>query len=496
LQTGADAPPLSQHVLAGLVDTLIRDPRAQKLLIERLSGTMACLPSAVPSQDLAFCNTLWRAMVPVADELCLQQIEEKRREDAEEIVKGYPTVHDEDDDEGIQSSSDDDDDSSEVSRDDVDDLLSDSEVEETFVFAFENYCCDPAAEKALRQTYRDAIRCGPIPTPDTSSLPMVAEFTSQLIDTKRCNLYDLQWWDSDEDEDEEEAEAREAADDAEDDADFVQESLVEMFHDAAAEFSCEFDNELGLGCKRPMTLRLHEQVEALRQVKLRVEETESGDGQQLADVDDVEEFLDGVDDALDSRDRIARKLNDVICVHFKTLYSLQEHVPEGQMNDRIYGCIDDDFSNHEDLRERQDWLAHDDDHRLSFSDYVDRLQALESKLRAFLDELSACDSELHNKRIAFELEETALAEIRFEQRDTRTIINRQSFSLLCREILESYKTNARIDDEALDALQAAAESRVIEVFEKANLVAIHAQRTFVEPRDFHVVYALEACQPL
>ena len=96
----------------------------------------------------------------------------------------------------------------------------------------------------------------------------------------------------------------EAAEEVADDANFVQESLVDIFHDAAAEFSREFDNELGLGCKRPMTLRLHEQVEELRQVKLRIEETESGDGKQLADVDDINEFLDGVDDALDSRDRI------------------------------------------------------------------------------------------------------------------------------------------------------------------------------------------------
>ena len=114
------------------------------------------------------------------------------------------------------------------------------------------------------------------------------------------------------------AEAQEAADEAEDDAAFVQESVVEMFHDAAADFrdAFEIDNQRGLGCKRPLTLRLHEELEALRQVKLRVEQTESF-GMQ-ADVDDTQDVLDGVDDVLDSRDRIERKLSGLIGVLFNT----------------------------------------------------------------------------------------------------------------------------------------------------------------------------------
>lgn len=286
-------------------------------------------------------------------------------------------------------------------------------------------------------------------------------------------------------------EEQEAADEAEDAAFFSQESLVEDFHDAAADFrdAFEIDNQRGLGCKRPLTSRLHEEVEALRQVKLRVEQTESS-GMQ-ADVDDIQDVLDGVDDVLDSRDRIERKLSGVIGVLFSTLYSLEQHVPAGQMKDRVYGGIADDYFNYGDGNIC--WSEHDDG-ELSFSDFVDHLQALEGKLRAFLDELSAFDPELHSKRIAFEVEETALAEIRFEQRDTRTIINRRAFSLLCHEILQDFSSViGQISDEALDALQAAAESRVIEVFQKANLVAIHAERTYVMPRDLHLVNALDTC---
>ena len=44
---------------------------------------------------------------------------------------------------------------------------------------------------------------------------------------------------------------------------------------------------------------------------------------------------------------------------------------------------------------------------------------------------------------------------------------------------------------ASNSAQAAAESRVIEGFQKANLVAIHAGRTYVTPRDLHLVNALD-----
>lgn len=94
-------------------------------------------------------------MEPVADDLmiskgvCFDDVNEGND-------KGYPPTHDEDEcaseGTGAEESSDDDE-SSEVSRTDVDELLTDSEVEDAFE-AFENYLGDAVAEKALRQTYR------------------------------------------------------------------------------------------------------------------------------------------------------------------------------------------------------------------------------------------------------------------------------------------------------------------------------------------------------
>ncbi len=163
------------------------------------------------------------------------------------------------------------------------------------------------------------------------------------------------------------------------------------------------------------------------------------------------------------------------------------------MKGRIYGGVEDDSFNYGDSHIC--WSEHDDGER-SFSDYVDQIQALEGKFREFLDEMSAFDHELNSKRIAFELEETALAKMRVEQCNTRTIINRQAFSLLCHEIMQDYRSDYYISDEAFDALQTAAESRVIKVFQKTNLVAIHASRIYIEPRDFYVLGGLETCQPL
>lgn len=105
---------------------------------------------------------------------------------------------------------------------------------------------------------------------------MVAEFTSDLNFLRDCNIYENKWWSGSE-EDEAEALAQEVAGEEDDNSACVQDSLVEMFHEAAADFhsAFEIDDERGLGSMRPLTLRLNEQVEgqALRQVKLRVWET-------------------------------------------------------------------------------------------------------------------------------------------------------------------------------------------------------------------------------
>ena len=107
---------------------------------------------------------------------------------------------------------------------------------------------------------------------------------------------------------------------------------------------------------------------------------------------------------------------------------------------------------------------------------------MELRLRTALDDLSASDPRIQGARAAFELERSAVMEIEAEQRSLDAILPRRSFSLLCSEIAQDYRSDETLfTDDAIDALLAAAESHVVSMFRKANLVAIHAHRTYVLP---------------
>lgn len=87
----------------------------------------------------------------------------------------------------------------------------------------------------------------------------------------------------------------------------------------------------------------------------------------------------------------------------------------------------------------------------------------------------------HLKRKWDELE--ALDEIKAEQQHTECVFDRRAFKGLVSELGFEYKTDLRFDDDAIDALQAAAESYLVSLFSDANLAAIHAKRTLVQSSD-------------
>ncbi len=115
--------------------------------------------------------------------------------------------------------------------------------------------------------------------------------------------------------------------------------------------------------------------------------------------------------------------------------------------------------------------------------WLDEAQGLELRLRTALDDLSASDPRIQGARAAFELERSALMEIEAEQLSLDTILPRRSFSLLCSEIAQDYRADETLfTDDAIDALLAAADSHAVSsMFRKANLVAVHAHRTYVLP---------------
>ncbi|KAK8753120.1 hypothetical protein OTU49_002646 [Cherax quadricarinatus] len=81
----------------------------------------------------------------------------------------------------------------------------------------------------------------------------------------------------------------------------------------------------------------------------------------------------------------------------------------------------------------------------------------------------------------------ALQEIRHYQKRTELLVPKLPFSRVVREILSEQGRELRFQTLALMALQEAAESYIVAIFEMANLCSIHARRVTVYPRDIKLV---------
>ena len=78
----------------------------------------------------------------------------------------------------------------------------------------------------------------------------------------------------------------------------------------------------------------------------------------------------------------------------------------------------------------------------------------------------------------------ALIEIKQYQKSTDLLIRKLAFGRLVREIQLNFNNEAlRWEAKALEALQTAAEQYIVEVFEDANLCAIHARRVTMMVKD-------------
>ena len=84
----------------------------------------------------------------------------------------------------------------------------------------------------------------------------------------------------------------------------------------------------------------------------------------------------------------------------------------------------------------------------------------------------------------------ALREIRKYQKSTDLLLRKLPFQRLVREISQEYKTDLRFQSSAVMALQEAAESYLVGVFEDTNLCAIHAKRVTIMPRDMQLARRL------
>lgn len=80
----------------------------------------------------------------------------------------------------------------------------------------------------------------------------------------------------------------------------------------------------------------------------------------------------------------------------------------------------------------------------------------------------------------------ALREIRRYQKSTELLIRKLPFQRLVREIAQDFKTDLRFQASAIAALQEAAESYLVGLFEDTNLAAIHAKRVTIMPKDMQL----------
>uniref|UniRef100_A0A914VG64 Histone H2A/H2B/H3 domain-containing protein n=1 Tax=Plectus sambesii TaxID=2011161 RepID=A0A914VG64_9BILA len=80
----------------------------------------------------------------------------------------------------------------------------------------------------------------------------------------------------------------------------------------------------------------------------------------------------------------------------------------------------------------------------------------------------------------------ALKEIRMYQRTTELLIKRQPFQRLVREISLNFGVSLKYQAAALLCLQMAAEAYLTGLFEDTQLLAIHAKRITIMPKDMQL----------
>ena len=131
----------------------------------------------------------------------------------------------------------------------------------------------------------------------------------------------------------------------------------------------------------------------------------------------------------------------------------------------------------------------DDDEDAEETDAADEADETETAITGTEDVFNPDETTSRRKR----RKGAAISQIRRIQAKTDYLIPFMPFNRLVREIASDYKTDLRFTKNAILALQTAAESKMIGLFSTAQLMAIHAGRQGIEPRD--MTLALRAMDP-
>ncbi len=80
----------------------------------------------------------------------------------------------------------------------------------------------------------------------------------------------------------------------------------------------------------------------------------------------------------------------------------------------------------------------------------------------------------------------ALREIRRYQKSSDLLIRKLPFQRLVREIAQDFKQELRFQSTAILALQEASEAYLVDLYQDTNLIAMHAKRVTIMPRDIQL----------
>lgn len=97
------------------------------------------------------------------------------------------------------------------------------------------------------------------------------------------------------------------------------------------------------------------------------------------------------------------------------------------------------------------------------------------------------DIKKERKKPKFKLTTRARRQVSKAQRSTELLIKRAPFRRLVREIANDFKTDVRFSEKAFGALQEAAETHLVDFFDKSSAIAYQNDRDTLQKRDAHVL---------
>jgi histone H3 len=89
----------------------------------------------------------------------------------------------------------------------------------------------------------------------------------------------------------------------------------------------------------------------------------------------------------------------------------------------------------------------------------------------------------------------ALREIRRYQKSTELLLRKLPFQRLVRELAQDIRSELRFQSSAIEALQQASEAYLTGLFEDTNLIAIHAKRCTIFPKDMRLARRIRGERP-